>query len=205
MDNLKVYIHADRIPICSLWGRCVACGWMWRSVCASTLQHSNQSLNHAPAALCNASRVHEYRKWLSTLSIRRAPHHRHLKTRPQCDGCARFDRLSISNQRPCAFPTSRTARGRRSDLILTTVDRWMLTSIFRQNSWNPVPMALCRSQCPVLDTLITCVADSSACASAATDKKLEGSSAPSADAYICSHLTPRTRHATLTHQHKEAS
>ena len=41
-------------------------------------------------------------------------------------------------------------------------------------------MALCRSQCPVLETLITCVGhakDSFACTPAVIDKKLEGSSA----------------------------
>ena len=31
MDTLNAYKHADRLPIWSLWSRCVACGWMWQA------------------------------------------------------------------------------------------------------------------------------------------------------------------------------
>ena len=60
---------------------------------------------------------------------------------------------------------------------LTKGDRSMWTRFFRQ---NPVPMALCRSPCPVEQALMMCVAratDSSARVSAAMNKTLEGSAA----------------------------
>ena len=98
MDNLNVDTQGDRHPIWSLWCRCVACGWRHgnhvatssrrrRLVCASPLQESNQSLNHAPGAPRNARPTHDYRRCHPLPALDSRLRHRHLRTRPQCDGC----------------------------------------------------------------------------------------------------------------------
>ena len=149
------------------------CGKLGLCITASTQQSIIKSCSWRSMQRKPRTRIS---KALSTLCTRNAPPSQ--TSQDATRRCARFARVSTSEQRPCAFPASGPACGRRSDPILTKVVRWKWASIFRQNSWNPVPIALCRSQCPVLETLITCVGntkDNFACTPAEIDKKLEGS------------------------------
>ena len=128
------------------------CGKLGLCITASTKQSVTKSCSWRSMQRKPRTRIS---KALSTLCTRNAPSSQ--TSQDATRRYARFARVSISEQRPCAVPASRPARGRCSDPILTKVVRWKWASIFQQHCWNPVPIALCRSQCSVLETLITCV------------------------------------------------
>ena len=203
MGNLNAYKHADRWSMRSRYVAC-GCGKLGLCITASIQQSVIKSCSWCPMQRKPRTRKS---KALSTVSTRSAPPSQTSQDATAMRRCAKFARLSISEQRPCACPASRPALGRRSEPILTKVDRWKWASIFRQQCWKSVPMAvpLAMLRCGYIDHVRPDTQTTVLHASPAINKMLEGSSAR-IHALVASGRTShaRTRHATQTCQHEKA-